>query len=418
MNCYNGIFYKLEYNGNDEIHVTDGLLSVGLVSFSIIKYLFWSKISLYLIVPYYFAVLVAYDVFIKHSSLTVKILSLIFDHFVMLDIWSGIMYNYNGEIDYLSLLSLSIINVLINKCIESNGREYFPLYILKPICVLFPIIIHPYIVLVISVGILISSTKNNKFISLIGVSIISHILTNYYLKTNYGIVLNTILPLNLLHLLYQILTMIDMDNVNLEDRSSFGMFVSILPFPVLEMASAIDVLTVLNFMIRIKRDYIFNPPNRILCIGIFDVVLPSDIKFIEQEAHNNVVDILLLDNDILINYYNYTPTFTTEERYIIAKNQKHVNNVFIITRFNDLFYMQDYLRIIPMLNINNYCDSNTMRKITSSNSSDSLTALNNVREIIHQNYYKDITNELNKIQAQHNIVQATTFRSKYSRIIR
>ena len=115
-------------------------------------------------------------------------------------------------------------------------------------------------------------------------------------------------------------------------------------------------------------------------------------------------------------YYNYTPALSDDERYYLVSHQKHVNNVFIIGDFNDLFHMPDYLKIIPMLNIND-CYSNRYNRIHNTVDHDSLSASNNIREIIHQNYYKDVTNELVRVNNAQHAVEKTTFKSRRNHII-
>ena len=167
MKAYNGIFYKLEYNNYDRIHVTDGMMAMGVVIFTVIKYIFWSNISPYLMALHCLSVLWAYDVFSKHSSLTIKMLLLIFDHFVLLDLWSGFMYNCNGQVDHLVLLSLSIINVYIHKHTVDIYNKFISLFLFKVMLVVLCVIVHPYVLLIGTLAVFITLTNEIKFNSLI-----------------------------------------------------------------------------------------------------------------------------------------------------------------------------------------------------------------------------------------------------------
>ena len=413
MNAYNGIFYKLEYNNYDRIHVTDGMMAMGVVIFTVIKYIFWSNISPYLMALHCLSVLWAYDVFSKHSSLTIKMLLLIFDHFVLLDLWSGFMYNCNGQVDHLVLLSLSIINVYIHKHTVDIYNKFISLFLFKVMLVVLCVIVHPYVLLIGTLAVFITLTNEIKFNSLIGISVASHILTNYYLKNNYNIVFNNLIPFNLLHILCTILISIDTECVLLDDRSQYGIFIAMLPLPLLDLTALVDIVRLLRFLTDIKRDYIFNPPKKVLCVGIFDILLPSDLQFIENEAKQNVVDIAILDSKVLLEHYNYTSTLSNDERDYIMRNQKNINNAFVIRDFNDLYHIPDYLKIIPMINITKHCNHQNLHDVIDHN--DSLIMLNSVREIVHQNYYRDTTRELERVQNKQVAVSNMTFRNRYNR---
>jgi hypothetical protein len=412
MTVYNGIFYKLEYDNYDIICVTDGAMAVGIVIFTIIKYIFWSQISPYLMAIHCLITFFAHYVFTKHSSLTIKILLLIFDHFVLLDLWSGFMYNYNGQVDNLVLLSLSIINVYIHKHTDNihNESEYISLFLFKLTLVMLFTFVHPCVFLIIVLAGFVILTNTNKFNSLIGISVSSYILTNYYLKNNYDIVFNNLISFNLLHLLCTILTEVNSECLLFEDKSQYGFFIAIMPLPILDVIAFADIVRLLLFLTYIKRDYIFNPPEKILFLGIFDIVLPSDLQFIENESRNCIVDVALLSNQILSDYYNYTSTLSDDERHYIASNQKYINNVFVLRDFYELSRMPDYLKIIPMLNINDYHRNGNIHSIMDNN--DSLITLNNLRGMIHKNYYKDITNEFLKVRKVYHEAEKTTFRNR------
>ena len=412
MNAYNGIFYKLEYDNYDKICVTDGVMASGIVIFTIIKYIFWSQISPYLMAIHCLLALLAYNVFTKHTSLTIKILLLIFDHFVLLDLWSGFMYNYNGQVDSMVLLSLSIINVYIHKHTNNICNEYASLFLLKLILVILFTFVNPCVCLIISLSGFVLLTNTNKFNSLVGISVASHILTNYYLKNNYDIAFNNLMPLNLLHLLYTVLTSINAECLLLDDKSQYGIFIAMLPLPILDVIAFVDIVRLLRFLTDIKRDYIFNPPKKILCIGIFDIILPSDLQFIENESRTCIVDVALLSNKILLEHYNYTTTLSDDDRHYITSNQKHINNVFVIENFYELSHMPDYLKIIPMLNIDNHYRNGNVQNIT--DHTDCLVTLNNFREMVHQNYYKDTTNEFVKVHNAQHAVEKTTFRYRHT----
>ena len=129
-----------------------------------------------------------------------------------------------------------------------------------------------------------------------------------------------------------VLTSIGTECLLLDDRSQYGIFIAMLPLPILDVIAFVDIVRLLRFLTDIKRDYIFNPPKKALCIGLFDILLPSDLQFIENESKECIVDVAILNNKVLSEYYNYTPALSDDERYYLVSHQKHVNNVIFVGR--------------------------------------------------------------------------------------